>query len=388
MQYQNIETDTTTLAISSFLKNSTEELHLMCTHKGNLAFKQQLKDVIESIANFIQKNNISKSAPVLFRLFLSDCANQEKDVIEISSYLNIIHNGCAISIVQQPPLNGSKVAVWAYILNTNKPITKISENNYFQINNGAYKHIYHTQLVADNAEENSLKQTNAIFKSFNSDLINKNLTIKENCIRTWIYVKDIDYNYHGVVVGRKNLFNTLGMNSNTHFITSTGIEGRHFNYNHAVLMDAYTVAGIIPEQVKFLTAPAHLNPTHEYGVTFERGTSVDYGDRRHIFLSGTASINNKGEVVYPEQIKKQIERVLINIEALLKDAEASITDVAQLVIYLRDVADAKVVNTYFKNNNKDLPKVIVLAPVCRPGWLIEIECIAIKAINNPDYKKF
>lgn len=360
----------------------------MCVHKGNAAFDQQLSEVIDSIEDFIQKNKISKNAPLLFRLFLSDCANQEKTVKKASDYLNKIHNGCSISIVQQPPLNGSKVTVWAYLLNTTNSLTKISGKDNLQINNGAYQHIYHTQLLAENTKEDSLGQTDAIFKAFNDDLTTKNLTIKENCIRTWIYVKDVDYNYNGVVVGRRNLFDKLDMNSKTHYITSTGIEGRHFDYNHSVLMDAYTVAGIIPEQVKFLTATDYLNPTHEYGVTFERGTSVDYGDRRHIFLSGTASIDNKGEVVHPQQIDKQIERTLINVEALLKDAEASMTDIAQLIIYLRDIGDTKVVNNYFNKNHVDLPKVIVLAPVCRPGWLIEMECIAITSIDNPNYKAF
>lgn len=388
MQYQNIESDTTKLAISSFSRKNTEEIHLMCVHKGNTAFDQQLTEVIDSIEYFIQKNNISTDAPLLFRLFLSDCANQEKTVKKLSNYLNLIHNGCSISIVQQPPLNGSKVTIWAYLLNTKKPLIKISEKDNLQINNGAYQHIYHTQLLAEDTNEDSLGQTDAIFKAFNYDLTKKNLTIKENCIRTWIYVKDVDYNYQGVVIGRRNLFDKLDMNSKTHFITSTGIEGRHFDYKHSVLMDAYTVAGIIPEQVKFLTATEYLNPTHEYGVTFERGTSVDYGDRRHIFLSGTASIDNKGEVVYPQQIDKQIERTLINIEALLKDAEANMTDIAQLIIYLRDVGDTKVVNDYFNKNHIDLPKVIVLAPVCRPGWLIEMECIAIKSIDNPNYEAF
>ena len=33
------------------------------------------------------------------------------------------------------------------------------------------------------------------------------------------------------------------------------------------------------------------------------------------------------------------------------------------------------------------PYVIVHAPVCRPGWLIEMECMAIKKISNPEYAK-
>jgi hypothetical protein len=34
------------------------------------------------------------------------------------------------------------------------------------------------------------------------------------------------------------------------------------------------------------------------------------------------------------------------------------------------------------------PYVIVHAPVCRPGWLIEMECMAVKQVNNPSLPAF
>ena len=67
-------------------------------------------------------------------------------------------------------------------------------------------------------------------------------------------------------------------------------------------MDSYAVDGLEPGQIQFLYAPTHLNPTYEYGVTFERGTAVTYGDRKQVFISGTASIDNRGEIVYPGDI--------------------------------------------------------------------------------------
>ena len=32
---------------------------------------------------------------------------------------------------------------------------------------------------------------------------------------------------------------------------------------------------------------------------------------------------------------------------------------------------------------EDLPIVVLKAPVCRPTWLVEMECVAVKAENNP-----
>lgn len=94
---------------------------------------------------------------------------------------------------------------------------------------------------------------------------------------------------------------------------------------------------------RFLHAPEYLNPTYEYGVTFERGTAVEYGDRKHIFISGTASIDNRGEVVYPGNIAGQTRRMLLNIEALLKEAGSSLADLAKMIVYLRDIADYPIV---------------------------------------------
>ena len=107
-----------------------------------------------------------------------------------------------------------------------------------------------------------------------------------------------------------------------------------------------------------------------------------------MFISGTASINNKGEVMYPKDIVKQTARMIENVETLLAEAECTFDDVNELIVYLRDVADYQVVRDVFAQRFPDKPVVIVLAPVCRPGWLVEMECTAIKAISNPNYPQF
>ena len=102
-------------------------------------------------------------------------------------------------------------------------------------------------------------------------------------------------------------------------------------------LDNYAVIGIDPKkQVKHLYAPTHLNPTYEYGVSFERGTRVDYGDRRQVFISGTASIDNKGNILHVGDIRKQTERMWENVDALLKEAECGFDDVSQMIVYLTE----------------------------------------------------
>ena len=153
-------------------------------------------------------------------------------------------------------------------------------------------------------------------------------------------------------------------------------------------MDTYAVQGLLPDQIQFLYAPSHLNPTYEYGVTFERGTTVTYGDRKQIFISGTASIDNRGEIVAPGNIINQAKRMMENVEALLAEAGATWKDVMQAIVYLRDPADYQVVSDFLVEEYPGLPCLLVHAPVCRSGWLCETECIAVIPVSNEIYAPF
>jgi enamine deaminase RidA (YjgF/YER057c/UK114 family) len=132
-----------------------------------------------------------------------------------------------------------------------------------------------------------------------------------------------------------------------------------------------------PGQVRFLEAPDFLGPTHLYGVSFERATATRFRDRQHIYISGTASINPAGDILHAGDVLAQLERSLQNIEALLKDASANLDAVAHFIVYLRDPDDAARVNAVLTERFPETPMVVVWGPVCRPGWLIEIEAIAI-----------
>ncbi|MDE6503547.1 MAG: hypothetical protein K2K78_03675, partial [Muribaculaceae bacterium] len=78
-------------------------------------------------------------------------------------------------------------------------------------------------------------------------------------------------------------------------------------------------------------------------------------------------------------ILAQTERMTENIEVLLSEGGCGFSDLAHLIVYLRDISDYKAVDNYFASRLPDVPRLIVHAPVCRPGWLVEAECMAIKA---------
>ena len=320
--------------------------------------------------------------------FVSDAINQ-------SAYLTA-SAGEAVSVVQQPPLNGSKASLWLYFVEnaqvSNDPDGATIMKRPF------HTHLFHTQLHERSTVESqsslmalpssSGHQTGRILNRYSQSLSRHGCTLERNCIRTWIYVQDVDVQYAGMVTARREFFENEGLTPQTHFIASTGIEGRYIYPDVLVHADTYAVAGIEPAQIKYLHAPAHLNPTHEYGVTFERGTSVDYNDRRHVFISGTASINNRGKIEHLLDVEKQTGRTFENVQALLADAGAGMDDVACMIVYLRDTADFAVTDRYLKDHYPAIPRLTLLAPVCRPGWLVEVECIAIKSIINNEFADF
>ncbi|RHR35550.1 hypothetical protein DWX23_22720 [Parabacteroides sp. AF18-52] len=358
-------------------KGGVTEYHILFSVTNpSLPFTKQL-DKLEKAYETVTKEEAGKAVAVFRRYFLSDAANQTELLMERECE----NPFCALSIVQQAPLNGTKIALWVYL--QTDMTTETYNSGMFEASHNKYRHLW--TGGAYNKAATSEYHTRLLLNDYVLQLTEQHCTLAADCIRTWFFVQNVDVNYAGVVKARKEVFITQNLTEKTHYITSTGIEGRHADPEVLVQMDAYTVDGLQPEQIQFLYAPTHLNPTYEYGVTFERGTAVSYGDRKQIFLSGTASIDNRGEIVHPGDILKQTERMMENISALLQEAGASVADIMQAIVYLRDPADYEEVNRYIRTHHPDMPHLIVLAPVCRPGWLIETECIAVIPADFPQY---
>lgn len=350
------------------------ECHLMLhVDDKSVGFPGQLNELNEALRRFIEGASVCY-VPIIIRLFVSDSYNQADDIRHFVAFWG----GSPVSVVEQPPLDGSKVAMWVW-LQSNVKVARL-DNGLFKVTDGidGLTHYLGVSMKDKTESATSKLQMKNIFTDYVRQLDNEKLTLKNDCIRTWIFVQNVDVNYGGVVSARNEVFKREGLTDDTHFIASTGIQGRSADFKHLVEMDAYCVEGLLASQVQFLYAKDFLNPTYEYGVSFERGTCVHYSDRRHVFISGTASIDNKGSVLYVGDVERQVERACENVNALLSEADSSFDDVAQMIVYLRDVEDYCKVKAIYDHKFPNIPKVIVHAPVCRPSWLVEMECIAVK----------
>ena len=364
-----------TIELSGFeVPNGVAEYHaILRIINPRLTYIEQVNYLLDAYTQLLEEE-LEGAISVFKRFFLSDAANQTTYLLSV---LGERTTG-ALSIVEQPPLDGTKIALWVYLQKGVQAQTL--SNGLVEVKHGEYRHLWTAYNF--NQASNSEEQTRILLNDYIAQLEEQGCRLADNCIRTWFFVQNVDVNYMGVVKARNEVFATQNLTKNTHFIASTGIAGRHANPKVFVQMDAYAVEGLNPEQVHYLYASTHLNPTYEYGVSFERGTYIDYGDRRQVFISGTASINNKGEIVHPGDVCKQTERMWENVETLLKEAECSFEHVQHLLVYLRDISDYSVVSEMFEKRFPTIPKVYLLAPVCRPGWLVEMECMAVKPLSD------
>ena len=347
------------------------EYHVQITVSDpSLPFEGQLEALLQAM------REVSSGRTVHFRrFFLSDAANQAPRLMEALQELPSVPT----SIVQQAPLDGTRIAMWMYCTSLMECPGGVPAHN-------GYSHLWAGSLVSPGPDSRS--QTGGIFISLEERLARRGLHVSADTVRTWIFVRDVDVNYAGVVAGRREFFAGIGLTPQTHFIASTGIGGRHPDSRCTVMADAYSIGGLDWGQLSYLYALDHLSPTAVYGVTFERGAAVTYGDRRHLFISGTASIDEKGRVMYPGDARAQAGRMLDNVAALLSEGGASPEDIVMAVVYLRDPADYALVRSVLVRRCPGLHAIYVHGPVCRPAWLVEMECIAVTPAGNAAFRAF
>ena len=380
------------IASRSFRGESGGSEHFISVEApAGLAFGEQLELVERRYAEAREALGLAPESAIFRRVFVSDLMNQVQAVGASGLCGTEAEGPVAVSIVQQAPLPGAKVALLAYHLTGDADIAKHRLSpNHVLVEKRGLRHLWSTRLCAgcDSAPASAAGQTREIFADLIATLAGAGGTLRDHCVRTWIYVKDVDVFYKDMVESRRELFERQGLTAETHYIASTGIEGGCAHRYDLVAMDAYSILGLAPKQMSYLNDFDRLCPTRNYGVTFERGTRIAYADRSHHFISGTASIDGTGAVVHRGHVLRQLERTLDNVEALLNSGRAGLGDLMHLTVYLRDPADFPRVEGYLSERFRGLPMLIVEGAVCRPEWLIEVEGVAAVADKAPALPRF
>lgn len=345
-------------------------------------FVEQLNSLEATMRDWIESERLDGTKLLFTRIYLTDAANQWKDMVTSRLYTSLLSLG-AVSYIEQPLLDGAKVALQCCFVNE-ATLVKSGTPDCLVANFCGYRFLFHS--VRLKSEEcvglDAKAQTRKAFERHIALLTEHQMTLEEHCHRTWLFVRDIDMHYAGVVAGRNEIFAEQGLTANTHFISSTGIGGYADNRDAIVCIDFMSVDGLERSAVGYLKALEYLNPTHEYGVAFERGTYLDFADERMLLISGTASIDRFGQCVHRGDVLTQAGRLFLNIEKLLNCGDSSLADIQYMIVYLRDIADYGKIRDYLRIRFPRVPFLVVEARVCRPEWLIEVECVAVKKLGR------
>jgi enamine deaminase RidA (YjgF/YER057c/UK114 family) len=315
-------------------------------------YRDALRSLLDNIQDHFRAEAAEGRRPVFVRFFLSDAQNQAaalQTALKDSGW-----DIPAVSLVEQPPLDGSHVTALVQ--------TADRQTDF----------LFHSLRLSEEeaAGRDSYAQSRLLFDKYLDIIRPLGLDLKTHCVRTWIYVRDIDANYAGLVKARNDVFDLEGLSHDTHYIASTGIGGATEGRSAVVAIDFLTYPRIQESDKTYLKALSHLSPTHDYGVAFERGVRLSDGQ---IFISGTASIDKHGHVLHVGDVLAQADRLLENISTLLAEGGSSLERIPYFVIYLRDISDYALIDAYMERRFPGIPRVLLEARVCRPTWLIEME---------------
>ena len=100
---------------------------------------------------------------------------------------------------------------------------------------------------------------------------------------------------------------------------------------------------------------------------------------RMLHVSGQVGTDPDGGV--PEAVEAQIERVWLNIEAVLAEAGMTPANVVRTITYMLDAAYVPLLGAarqrHLGADHKAASTTIVVAGLVRPEWKVEIDAVAV-----------
>lgn len=151
-------------------------------------------------------------------------------------------------------------------------------------------------------------------------------------------------------------------------------------------------------EVTWIDNPLQTHPYH-YDIdapldskpSFSRGAAVRFGKAALFFISGTASIR-ESDVVHTDDPDAQTQATIENIATLMGSENltrnynyprgATLDDLVQFRVYVKRPEHVSVVRACCERHFPDVPHAFVLADVCRPECLVEIEGVAAFQLDD------
>ena len=210
-------------------------------------------------------------------------------------------------------------------------------------------------------------------------------------VRTWYYIGNILGTEGGSVPydrfnAARNAFYKSSWPDLSKSPASTGIGMRNDRtVFEGIVLDRNTCGSRVswidnPLQTPPYFYDVRVNPEHN--PSFSRAAAVELADSVLIFISGTAGIR-KSKVLHPEDADAQTRITIENIETLIGTENlvsnhafkkgATPADLQGFRVYVKRERDFDVIRECCRRRLPSVPQTFVVADVCRPELLVEIE---------------
>jgi enamine deaminase RidA (YjgF/YER057c/UK114 family) len=217
------------------------------------------------------------------------------------------------------------------------------------------------------------EQATAMFRAAERLLERCGMGFRDDVVRTWIHLRDIDRDYDALNRARREFFERSGVAVRP---ASTGVGGGPWPEAHDCCLSFQAVKSPRLE-VSGMSTPL-LNEAWSYGADFSRGLRVVDANKVALHVSGTASIDEAGRTAHVGGFAAQAERMIDNVASLLAGQGAGLGDVVSGITYLRDAGDAPVLREVARRRGfLGFPCAVVQAALCRPELLCETEVVAL-----------
>ncbi len=250
----------------------------------------------------------------------------------------------------------------------NNPIARIYEDNYA-------KYCFLGNIQPDDVSASRRRQTKQTLKNLETGL---NLAGMEmtDIVRTWFFnhkILDWYKEFNSVrseFYREKHIFNRF-------LPASTGI-GANNPFQSALISGALAMKTAQKKvTVKEILSPLQC-PAYDYQSSFSRAVEITTPEYRHLFISGTASINSNGETAHINNTEAQIDLTFRVVEAILKSRSMSYSNVVRTIVYFKHKKSASALKQYYDKYGLSPAQLIIgHNDICRENLLFEIELDAI-----------
>jgi enamine deaminase RidA (YjgF/YER057c/UK114 family) len=193
--------------------------------------------------------------------------------------------------------------------------------------------------------------------------------------RTWMWLGNILSWYDGFNKVRNQFFaerGLIGAGSRQQMPASTGIGLGLAGEQCGMDLTAVLEEG---QAIEFLPVIGKQQCALDYGSAFSRASRAGSPAGKTVFVSGTASIDDKGATTHIGNAKMQIKTTIDNVKAVLRDMSCDDRDVVAAIAYCKS-KDIEEVFEAFKNR-LNWPWITAVCDICRDDLLFEIEATAI-----------